>query len=128
MNCPFHFGKKRSARASYLRAKFHDKACVLLQMDTTRCISLTVSKYGIIFINLFHLKFRLVNCLSISWPLEQLSEVSVRWCSQGYLLEKFLQIIIKTPVAKFVVFSKVLWNYHIILNTNIQKHPKYEPS
>ena len=51
-------------------------------------ISLTESKNGIILISYFHLKFRSVNCLSISRPLKQSSKVSVQCCTQEYLFGK----------------------------------------
>ena len=52
-------------------------------------IFLTESKNGIILISYFHLKFRSVNCLSISRQLKQSSKVSVQCCTQEYLFGKF---------------------------------------
>ena len=51
--------------------------------------SLTTCKGDIILMNTLHLKFRLINCLSIRWPLKQLSKVSLLWCSQEHLFGKF---------------------------------------
>ena len=57
-------------------------------LNSSRNISLTVSKDGIILMNSLYLKFRAVNCLSIIRSLKQLSKVLVQWRFQEYLLGK----------------------------------------
>ena len=77
-------------------------------------MSLTVSKDGIILINFIHLKFRALNCLSISQPLKQLSE---NYLSSGVLKnicsENFLQIIIKTSVVGFILNKAPYFSEHL---------------
>ena len=81
-------------------------------LDTTQYLKFkqghlqAVSKDGIIFINFLDLKFRALNCLSISQPLKQLSDLFVQWSSQKHLFGKFSEIIIKTSVVEFIL-SKV---------------------
>ena len=64
-------------------------------LDTTQYLKFkqghlqAVSKDGIIFINFLDLKFRALNCLSISQPLKQLSDLFVQWSSQKHLFGKF---------------------------------------
>ena len=50
---------------------------------------MTVSKDCIILNNSLHLKFRALNCVSISQPLKRLSELFVQWSSQKHLFGKF---------------------------------------
>ena len=95
-----------------------------LQVHTTQLlklcgdISLTTSKDGIL------LKFRSVNCLSISGTLKQQSKVSVPCLSQEYLLQKFSvnyyqRIWIsrqKLYLVKFHAFSILFFETHLILD------------
>ena len=67
-------------------------------------MSLTVSNDGII------LKFRSVNCLSISRPLKQQSKVAVRCRSQEYLIGNvsatyYHESMIEKEIPLFFVFE-----------------------
>ena len=82
--------------------------------------SLTASKGDIILMNTLHLKFRLINCLSISWPLKQLSKVVFSGTFVWKILCKLLlrhlwQRLIKVPCFQ-----------HIVLNTFGRLRRKYE--
>ena len=83
-------------------------------------ISLAASKDGIIFINYLHLKFRSVNCISISRPLKQPSKVSVWCCSQEYLFRKFSTILLSKHhwqtffEVKFHAFS-IFFRKHLFI-------------
>ena len=74
--------------------------------------SLTTSKDRILLINYLHLKFRRVNCLSISRPLKQLSSAILKNICSG----NFLQIITKAPLVEFI-FSIILCSQYILLIT-----------
>ena len=71
------------------------------------------------------LKFRSVNCLSISQLLKQPSKVSVWCCSQEYLFRNFSVNYYQKSLAEFI-FSKIQCFLHILLNTLRQMRLKYE--
>lgn len=65
--------------------------------------------------NYLHLRFRLVNFLSISQPLKQLSKVSCQFRSHGHLFVKFSTIIKASVVG--LTFGIILCFQDILLKT-----------
>ena len=100
---------------------------------TTRIshISLTASKDGIILINSFHLKFRLLSCLSISWPLKQPSKNMSGTFSRVIVSRNFCKLLSKHLwwslfLEKFNKFSIFFWisfdGYVLSMKTNLNRY------
>ena len=90
-----------------LQVKFLAKTCASgynSSENSSRDTFLTISRDDIILINSLHLKFRSVNCLSLSRALQKYLSSEVLKNNSS---ENFLQIIIKASVAQFI-FSKAL--------------------
>ena len=99
---------------------------VLLQVDTTYFLKFqedipqTASKDGTVLINYLHLKFRLVNYLSISQPLKQESKVSA-WCLSSIFVSKFFRILLSKYFLQSLLLLNFFFERHLILDIQTTK-------
>ena len=101
-------------------------------------INLTATKGDIILINSLHLKFGLVNCISISQSLNNNQTYLYGGVLKNIFAENILQNIIRASVAKFIFSTATCFQciplnifratcfQHILLNAFRRMHLKYE--